>query len=306
MTTRWNVHARHVRDTLQFWIGNRVPRRTLTRLFGWFSRIEQPWVRDLSLAVWRATSALDLSDAKHATFKSVHDCFTRELVPGARPFDPDPAIVASPCDAIVGACGAVVDGTAFQAKGSAYRLDELLVSAQLAQRFRDGCYVTLRLTPSMYHRFHAPYACRVRRITYVAGDVWNVHPPALARVERLYCRNERAVIRCELADCGQPIALVPVAAILVASIRLHFLDTLLHLRYRGSDAFLCDVPLRKGEEMGWFEHGSTLLVFAPAGFELHSGVAPGSVVRMGQPLLRLLPQLQPVPADARLTPGCTR
>ena len=91
----------------------------------------------------------------------MHDCFTRELKDGARPIDMDPAVLVSPCDAIVGASGRVSDGQVFQIKGFPYALSDLLVDADHAQSFRDGCYATLRLTSSMYHRFHAPYDCRV-------------------------------------------------------------------------------------------------------------------------------------------------
>ena len=174
-----------------------------------------------------------------------------------------------------------------QAKGFPYRLADLLCDPELETRYRNGTYVTLRLRSNMYHRFHAPHDCRVRQVTYISGDTWNVNPIALKRVENLYCRNERAVIRTELAGSDHVVTLVPVAAILVASIRLHFLDVLLHLRYRGPNRIACDASFRKGEEMGWFEHGSTIIVFAPAGFALCAGLAEGSEVRMGVPLLRL-------------------
>ncbi len=78
---------------------------------------------------------------------------------------------------------------------------------------------------------------------------------------------------------------MPVAAILVASIRLHFVDVLLHLRYRGPNTLPCDASLRKGEEMGWFQHGSTMIAFAPPGVQLCAGLRQGDVIRMGQPLL---------------------
>jgi len=101
----------------------------------------------------------------------------------------------------------------------------------------------------------------------------------------LFCKNERAVIRCRLAD-GAIITLVPVAAILVASMRLRFLDVLLHLRYRGPNLIRCDAALRRGEEMGWFEHGSTIIVFAPQGAALSAGVEEGGAIQMGRPLMR--------------------
>ncbi len=275
-------------DRLNFVLTNRVPRAALTRFMGWFSRIRQPLVRDLSIALWRRFGGLDLTDAKKSGFDSVHDCFTRELRSGARPIDADPAVLASPCDAIVGACGPVFGTAVYQAKGLTYTLDDLFCDAALARHYRSGCYATLRLTAGMYHRFHAPHDCTVEHVTHIPGDAFNVNPPAVAWIERLYCRNERAVIRTRLRSDRQVITLVPVAAILVAGIRLHFLDLLLHRRYRGPREIFSEARLAKGQEMGWFQHGSTILVFAPRGFALCEGVASGAPIRMGQRLMRRL------------------
>ena len=276
---------RAVTETFNFLLTNRIPRYALTRLMGWFSRIEHPLVSRPALAAWRAFADLRLEEAKKARFSSVHDCFVRELKEGARPAERDPGVLTSPCDAIVGASG-TIDGTrVFQAKGSPYTLLELIGDENLAERFHDGTYATLRITSSMYHRFHAPHDCRVGPVTYFSGDTWNVNPPALKRVEKLFCRNERALLRTRLEQTGHEVLLVPVAAVLVASIRLHCLDVRLHLRYRGPNVIPCDARYAKGAEMGWFEHGSTILVFAPRGFHLLAG--EGSLIRAGQPLMRL-------------------
>ncbi len=274
-------------EDLNFLLTNRVPRIALTRLMGRFSRIHSRALTRLSVAVWRLFTDLDLSDARQRDFGSLHECFTRELVEGARPFDARDDVLASPCDAIVGACGAVAGDQVLQAKGYPYSLDELFGPSQDTAPFRGGLYVTLRLTSAMYHRFQAPHDGRVEHVTYLSGDTWNVNPIALSRVERLFCRNERAVIRLRLAQGGHELALVPVAAILVASIRLHFLDVLLHLRWRGPNEMPCAAALAKGQEMGWFEHGSTIIVFAPAGFRLAEGIAPGARLRAGQALMHL-------------------
>jgi phosphatidylserine decarboxylase len=196
-------------------------------------------------------------------------------------------VLVSPCDAIVGASGRVEGTQLFQAKGSPYALQELLVEPAAADLYRDGSYVTLRLTSGMYHRFHAPHDCHVEQVTYISGDTWNVNPIALERVEKLFCKNERALLRTRLAATGHVVTLVPVAAVLVATIRLHFLDVLLHLRHRGPNLIPCNARLRKGEEMGWFQHGSTIIVFVPYGFEICENVRAGSVIRMGQPLARV-------------------
>jgi phosphatidylserine decarboxylase len=274
-------------EQLNFLLTNRVPRLLLTRCMGRFSAIRSPLLTRLSIAVWRLFTDLDLSDAKKQRFDSLHDCFTRALVDGARPIDVDPAVLTSPCDAIVGACGRVRGTKVFQAKGFPYSTADLFGPSQSVREFDDGVYVTLRLTSAMYHRFHAPHDCDIEHVTYLSGDTWNVNPIALARVERLFCRNERAVLRARLDRGGHRIALVPVAAILVASIRLHFLDVLLHLRYRGANEIACHARFEKGDEMGWFEHGSTIIVFAPRGFGLCGGIEPGASIRMGEPLLCL-------------------
>jgi phosphatidylserine decarboxylase len=286
MTVRSQVLKILQQEDINFLLTNRIPRRLVTRFVGWLSRIEQPLVRDVSIAVWRLFSDLDLSEAKKTSFRSLHDCFVRELKDGARPVDPDPGVMVSPCDAIAGACGRIEDTRLLQIKGLSYTLEDLLLDPVLVERYRDGSYVTLRLTASMYHRFHAPYDGRVECVTYIAGDTWNVNPIALKRIEKLFCRNERAVLRMRLTG-GHVIALVPVAAILVAGIRLNFLANLRDLDHDGPKTTRCDAPFGKGGEMGWFEHGSTIIVFAPRGFALCDAVGEGTRIRMGEPLMRL-------------------
>jgi phosphatidylserine decarboxylase len=285
MTVKSLIASLTQQEDLNFLLTNRVPRAALTRFMGWFSKIEQPQVRDLSIACWRLFSDLDLSEARKTHFKSLHDCFTRELKPGLRPSDPDPAIVVSPCDGIVGAFGAIADTELFQVKGAPYALLDLLGDPQLVERHRNGRFITLRLTSSMYHRFHAPCDGRIEQVDFIHGDTWNVNPIALKRVEKLFCKNERAVIRTRLPT-GEALTLVPVAAILVASIRLHFLNRLLNAQSRGPAAFPCDVAVRKGDELGWFEHGSTIILLAPEHFEFCDNVVDGARIRAGQPLLR--------------------
>jgi phosphatidylserine decarboxylase len=276
-----------LQEDLNFLLTNRIPRQLVTRFVGWFGKIENPIVSALSIGVWRLFSAVDLGEAAQSDFRSLHDCFIRRLKEGARPVDPDPAVLTSPCDAIVGACGAIAGDQLIQAKGLTYTLLDLLGDPALVDLYRDGCYVTLRLTSSMYHRFHAPHDCRIEQVAYVSGDTWNTNPIAIQRVERLFCKNERAIVRARLDANGALVTLVPVASILVASMRFHCLDVLLHLRYPGPRVITCDAPFRKGDELGWFELGSTILVFAPSGFGLCETVHPGTVIRMGHPLLRL-------------------
>jgi phosphatidylserine decarboxylase len=287
MTIRSSLAKISPREELNFLLTNRIPRQLATRLMGWFSHIESPLLARASIGIWRLFSGLDLSESRTERFASLHACFTRELKPGARPVDGDPRIMTSPCDAIIGASGRIDHDQLIQAKGFSYALQDLLPDPQLADLYRDGQYVTLRLTASMYHRFHAPHDCTVDHVTYIAGDTWNVNPPALKRVAKLYCKNERAVIRTVLSASGHVVTLVPVAAILVAGIRLRFIDALLSAGYRGKAEIRCRASLNKGDEMGWFEHGSTIIMFAPKGFTLCEAVREGNTIRMGRPLMRL-------------------
>jgi phosphatidylserine decarboxylase len=287
MTVRTQILRIFDQEDVNFLLTNRIPRRLAAQFIGWFSQIEQPLVRDMSIALWRLFSDLDLSEAKKAEFRSLHDCFIRELKDGARPIDSAADILVSPCDAIVGACGSIAGTELYQAKGFPYTLEDLLGDPALAATHRNGRYVTLRLKSSMYHRFHAPFDGHIDQVAYISGDTWNVNPIALKRIERLFCKNERAVVRMTLSPSGEAVTLVAVAAILVASIRLHCLDYLLNRDYRGRNVIPCDSKVRKGDELGWFEHGSTIIVFAPDGFTLCDNVREGAAIRMGQALLRL-------------------
>ena len=285
MTVKGLISTLTQQEDINFLLTNRIPRAAITRFMGWFSKIENPIVRDLSIGCWRLFSDLDLSEAKKTGFKSLHECFTRELKPGLRPFDPDPDVVASPSDGIVGAFGQIAGTELFQVKGAPYSLLDLLGDPQLVEQHRNGRFLTLRLTSSMYHRFHAPHDARIERVTLIHGDTWNVNPIALKRIERLFCKNERAVIRTRLTN-GDALTMVPVAAILVASIRLHALDMVLNAQTHGPQVFPCDVNVKKGDELGWFEHGSTIILLAPAHFEFSDNVSEWTRIRAGQPLFR--------------------
>lgn len=276
-----------LQEDVNFLLTNRIPRRYATLFMHWLSRIEFPPVSQLSIAVWkRFADDLDLEEAATTRFQSLNDCFTRSLKPGARPIDPDPNVVTSPCDAIVGTCGRVRGTEVIQTKGFPYSLEELLGNSARVDAHRDGIYVTLRLKGSMYHHFHAPCAGSLDAVTYISGDTWNVNPIALARVEKLFCKNERAVLPIHTSWPGITLTLVPVAAVLVASIRLRCLPAALDLRYRGPNHIPCQAHFAKGDELGWFEQGSTILVFASGDVRLDESVVTGTRIRVGEPLLR--------------------
>ena len=287
MTFRTLFDAIAANDRLNFLLTNRLPRRALSRLMGRLSAIEHPLVSRPALAAFRFFCAPDLTEARATRFASLRDCFVRELAPGRRQVDMRADILASPSDGQLMASGRIEQGQLLQIKGSVYPLAELLRDVPAAAAFEGGCFATLRLTAGMYHRFHAPHDGRLAAVSHVAGDAWNVNPPALARVPGLYCRNERAAIRFELAGGGHAVTLVAVAAILVAGIRIRGVDLPADRDHAEPWRRTCDIPLAKGAEIGWFEHGSTIVVLAPPGFRLAPAIAHGATIRMGEALMRL-------------------
>ncbi len=285
MTLREGLGRLGAQEDLNFLLTNRLPRRLATRAMGRISRIEQPLVRDASLALWRLFCDVDLSDARKTRFTSLHDAFVRELRPGARRIDPDPDTLVSPSDAILGAHGAVAAGQVFQVKGSPYRLADLLQDEALA-RSHEGCaYATLRLTAGMYHRFHAPADGRVESVRHLWGDTWNVNPIALKRVEALFCRNERAVIRVRLPD-GAAMTLVPVAAILVAGLKLGFLPEGGEPARHGRAGAALRRQARAGQGDGLVRARLDHRGPGPPGYTIAPGLKEGARLRMGEALLR--------------------
>jgi phosphatidylserine decarboxylase len=277
-----------LQEDLNFLVTNRIPRRYATLFMGWFSRIESRLLTRLSISTWQLFSDdLRLYEARHTDFKSLQECFIRELREGARPIDSDPTVVVSPCDAVVGAFGTVRGARAFQAKGYPYTLLDLFGDPALAERHRNGSFVTLRLKSNMYHRFHAPEDGCIERVRYLSGDTWNVNPIALKRVEKLFCKNERVVLKFGLADPRETMVMVAVSSILVASIRVHCVDRVFGLGYRGPDVLASGKPkVARGEEIGYFESGSTIVLFVTGPFDFHENVREGATIRVGQALLQ--------------------
>lgn len=274
------------KEQLNFLVTNRIPRRLLTQFMGWYSKIENPLLTKASINVWKLFAEdLKLEDAKKQSFNSLQECFTRELKDGLRPVDTATDIVTSPCDAIVGECGKINGTQVFQAKGFPYELSDLIPDFHLNKKYRNGMYVTLRLKSSMYHRFHAPIDCKVNKVNYISGDTWNVNPIALKRVENLFCKNERAVIELKTDHPSNSITLVPVAAILVACMKFNFLPKPLDIKYKGPNHIQCNSRFSKGDEMGYFQHGSTIILFATENYNLCEGIEVGKRINMGEALL---------------------
>lgn len=264
-----------------------LPRNLISRAAGRFAaaRLPRALVR-AEIGLFARAVGVDLAEVRDPldSFPSLQEFFTRALRDGARTIDPARDALVSPCDGAYGQSGIVRDGQLLQLKGRPYGLRELLGSAEDAAVFEGGAYATLYLSPRDYHRFHAPCAARVERVSYRPGTLWPVNRIGLEGVEGLFAQNERicAYMRADVGDAV--LCLVAVGATMVGKVRLTFdaLETNRPGARAENRRYPDGVPLAKGEEWGRFEFGSTIvLLAAPGGIRLDAREA-GAPVRLGE------------------------
>jgi len=270
-----------------------APLELYSTLVGWGARapVPRPLRRPLWSAFARAVGA-DLGEPERdlVDYASLGAFFARRLKGGARPVDGDAGTVLAPCDGLVAAAGGVDAGALIEAKGRGYRVGELIADPGRAGAFDGGTYVTIYLSPADYHRVHAPVAGRVVRYDYVPGARSPVSPLFADAVDNLLAINERAVIWLDTA--AGPVAVVMVGAAAVGNLWLAHLpnddgtwggDT---RRFRAAgEARRVDLAapaaVERGDELGAFLLGSTVVVLLPPGAG-RPVVAAGDVVRQGQ------------------------
>jgi len=282
-----------LKERVIFLLTKILPRHGVTRFAQWFSKIELWPVPQMSIAIWKWLTDADLGDARDAHFRSLHEVLIRRLKKSARPIDPNADIITSPCDAIVGEFGWVESGMALQIKDMPYPVVDLLGAAGEAANFEGGYFVTLRIKSGMYHRFHAPHDLVAEQLRYISGDLWDVRPSSLRRIDRLFCKNERAPMVIRLQQTGLRLVMVPVGSLLAGSIRLPWLDGVHPINKRGSRTMQFEHEFSKGEEMGWFEHGSTIVLFSPPEAVPLATLKTGRVIRMGEPVFQIV-ELEPI------------
>jgi phosphatidylserine decarboxylase len=272
-----------------------LPQHFLSRLVYSLARSRARWVKNALIDNFVVRYGPDLSEAAEPDplrYESFNAFFTRALRAGARPVDPDPAVLVSPVDGSISQIGRLDGSWLVQAKGHAYTLEALLAhDGAWAELFRGGAFATLYLAPFNYHRVHTPLAASLRAAWYVPGQLFSVNAATAAGVPGLFARNERIV--CLLGDGALTFALVLVGALFVGSI-----STVWHGDVTpGRPRRLTELPLAesraslalpKGAEMGRFNMGSTVILLLPPGrLEWRAGLAPGESIRVGEVLARL-------------------
>ncbi len=267
-----------------------TPKHALSRLVGKFASARAGWFTQLFIRWFIRTYKIDMSEAVHespSAYKTFNDFFTRHLKPELRPLKAAEHQFAQPVDGAVSQLGDIEDGRIFQAKGHDYSLTELLGGdPRDAHPYKNGKFATIYLAPKDYHRIHMPCDGVLRKMVYVPGDLFSVNPLTAANVPNLFARNERVVAIFD-GEFGK-FAMVLVGATIVASIGTVWAGTV--TPPTGKHIHSWDYPasgdqairLAKGEEMGHFKLGSTVvLTFPEDAIDFADSLDAGSVTRMG-------------------------
>ena len=263
-----------------------LPRAALSRAVGAATRARAP-ASVHRAAIRRFARAyrvqLDEAELPLETYRTFSEFFSRGLRAGARPVDPGERIVVSPVDGTVSEAGAINNGQCVQAKGLAFPVPKLLGDPEAARTFADGgSFATLYLSPRDYHRVHAPLGGRITSWRYLPGELWPVNPTSVRSVPELFALNERLVTWLETP--AGPCAVVMVGATCVGRIRAAYDNVLAQVgQPPAARTFTPALPVAKGDELGRFEMGSTvILLFAAGQVSWDGALRPGAKVTMGR------------------------
>ncbi len=272
------------------------------------ARSQTPWFKDLLIRAFMRGFAPDLSDAVRTdplAYESFNAFFTRALQPGARPLPADPTALACPVDGTVSELGDIDDDRLLQAKGRHYTLGALLAGREdWVARFRGGRFATIYLAPYNYHRIHMALPGVLRDAWFVPGRLFSVNRTTAEGVADLFARNERVNLLFEYAGLHH-------ASLFIGALNVGSMDTVWHgevapRRPRRlarlpvvSSSGAAPFAAARGEEIGRFNMGSTvILLFPPGAIEWRAGLASGQTVRMGEPIGRRLHAPAGSPPDA--------
>lgn len=273
-----------------------MPKHFISRMVGKLAAAKAGGLTTALIKLFIKQYKIDMSEAKYpdpAHYKTFNEFFTRPLKEGIRPLAEESDIIAHPVDGAISQLGDVVDGQIIQAKGHDYSLQALLGGKEEdTAPFLGGNFATIYLAPKDYHRIHMPVDGTLSKMIYVPGDLFSVNPLTAQNVPNLFARNERVVAIFE-TEIG-PLAMVLVGATIVASIETIWAGTV--TPPAGKDVFSWNYPttgdnaitLKKGEEMGRFKLGSTvILAWGANQAEFLSEQLPETVTRMGTPFAKI-------------------
>ncbi len=267
------------------WFQHLLPQHALSRLILRATRVRTPWFKNALVRGFLKLYAIDMTEAARGdplSFASFNEFFTRALKPGARSIAADPAAIACPADGTISEAGSIDGQRLVQAKGRCYTLMELLAKQPWARDFEGGSFATIYLAPFNYHRVHMPLRGQLKDTVYVPGRLFSVNAATAAHVPQLFARNERVLTLFDTAF-GQ-VALILVGALNVGSIATVWAGDITPAARRAITRLpRQEVLLEKGEELGRFNMGSTvILLFQRNRAQWHADLRAGASVRLGQ------------------------
>ncbi|NCF19248.1 MAG: phosphatidylserine decarboxylase [Haliea sp.] len=277
-------------DTIFIFFQHIVPQHLLSRCTGFLAELRQPiWLKNWAIGLFVRHFGVDMNEAEepdHERYANFNEFFTRPLKEGVRPIaDAD---IVCPADGAISQLGDIREGLCFQAKGKYFSTEELLAGDEArAARFAGGRFATIYLSPRDYHRVHMPVSGRLSATSYIPGKLFSVNGTTADNVDRLFARNERLV--CYFETERGPMAMVLVGAMIVAGIETVWSGQVapppkhpLVTDYREPPA---PVELDKGQEMGRFKLGSTvILLFPKDSMAWDEGYGADSPTRLGESL----------------------
>lgn len=266
-----------------------LPQHFLSRIVYILMRCETKWVKNTLIHLISNIAGINRDEAQSpdpADYASFNAWFTRALKPGARVFDPDPRAFLSPCDGRISETGSLEENRILQAKGKDYSLQDLLANDPVCQQLADGYFSTIYLSPKDYHRIHMPIGGRLQRMIHVPGRLFSVAPYTVRQVPRLFARNERVISIFDTEN--GPLVMVLVGAMLVSSTETVWAGEVTPTKNK--EVTVKEYPneeitLAKGEEMGRFNMGSTVILLMPPGaLKSLESLGAGDAVKLGQKL----------------------
>ncbi|MFM8453531.1 MAG: archaetidylserine decarboxylase [Gammaproteobacteria bacterium] len=264
-----------------------LPHQLINRFAKFLANNKTPWLKNFLIRYFINRYPVNLAEAENSdpfSYASYNDFFTRALKPGARPIDPDEQSIVSPADGALGEFGVIKQETLIQAKNKFYTLSALLNNNQnLVQKFQEGSYATIYLAPIDYHRVHMPLDGRLLSMEYVPGKLFSVNPKAINHIDNIFARNERVL--CTFETKIGHVCIILVGAMVVGS-----METPWHGEVQNSHTYENQtIFLKKGQEMGRFKLGSTvILLFEKNKCSLSDNLALDMKIRLGRELMQAI------------------
>lgn len=268
-----------------------LPQHLLSRLAGKLADTTSPRIKKYLINQFIKKYKIDLSEAliKNADdYISFNDFFTRQLRPELRPITQDKSLIISPVDGVIAEIGNINQYQLLQAKNTYYELATLLgADTNLANHFYDGKYATFYLAPHNYHRVHMPLSGKLIQTIYVPGKLFSVNRITTDLIPNLYGRNERLI--CIFDTCAGRMAVILVGAMIVGSMKTVWLERPIRSKQIVTEAFEKGIEISKGEELGYFKLGSTVIVlFEKNKIQWDPSIRSNLSIRMGQSIGALI------------------